>query len=339
MNADYLQVIRYRLQRRFRRLHSTGFGLFHFALQQFWAFLRENSILRGSLDVLDVRALSVKSEVDGLLSGNQSIAFRTEQENVLASYLVVKHCAESQDLRAEQNIGAIYGLPSGKRQLDEWVECFKDIFLEPLYDFLDESLDERALILSLLVRYKRRSEWFEREYLYKIWSEDTQHGEKSLAVDLYKYLFDQGLNFQIEPTSASGEADLVASQIGDEPLIADAKIFCPDRGKGKPYLIGAFNQVYTYTLDFNEPYGFLVIFNTSDVSLHFVLSEKSASAPLVTHNNKTIFFVVIDVYPNNPSASKKGQLRSVEITESDLVNRISGEATQKPSLAAPDQSD
>jgi hypothetical protein len=185
-----------------------------------------------------------------------------------------------------------------------------------------------VLILSLLIRYKRRCEWFERDRLFKTWCLNTQRGEKNLAVDLYGYLFDQGLNFQIEPTSASGEADLVASQIGEEPLIADAKIFCPEKGKGGSYLRAAFNQVYTYTLDFNEPYGFLVIFKTSEDSLHFALPEKAASAPFLTHNNKTIFFVVIDLYPHDLPASKRGQLRSIEITESDLISRISEETAE-----------
>lgn len=327
MNLDYLQVLRYRLQRRFRRVNSTGFAMFHFGLQQFWAFLRENPILSGTLDALEVKAAAIKSQVDGLLVGNQALAFRTEQELVLASYLVVKHCAESNDQQVERNIGAIYGISSGRTKFDELLEFFKDLFLEPLYDFLDESIDERAITLSLLTRYKRRAEWFDRKRLFDIWSQDTQRGEKSLALDLYRYLFDQGLNFQIEPTSASGEADLVASQTGEEPLIADAKIFCPDKGKGKAHLIAAFNQVYTYTLDFNEPYGFLIIFNVSEVPLHFVLSEKSASAPFVTHNNKTIFFIVVDICPDSPPASKKGPLRSVEIAEAELVSRIAEPAS------------
>ena len=105
-------------------------------------------------------------------------------------------------------------------------------------------------------------------------------------------------------------------------MIADAKIFCPERGKGKSYLTAAFNQIYTYTLDFNEPFGFLVIFKTTEDSLHFALPEKSASASFLIHNNKTIFFITIDLFPHNLSASKRGQLRSVEITESDLIDRI-----------------
>jgi hypothetical protein len=334
MNADYLQALRYKLQRRFRRLNSTGFQLFHFGLRQFWTVLQEDPFLRGILDTIDGRCGEIKSEVDKLISGRQPIGFDTEKETVLASYIVVKHCAESSDQRIEERIGGVYGLLSGRTKSDEHLESFKDIFLEPLYEFLDESLDDKALILSLLIRYKRRCEWFERDRLFKTWSENTQRGEKHLALDLYEYLFDQGINFQIEPTSASGEADLVKSQAGEEPLIADAKIFCPEKGKGKSYVAAAFNQLYIYTLDFNEPYGFLIIFKTCEESLHFALPEKAASAPFLTHNNKTVFFVVIDLFPHDLSASKRGQLRSIEITDSDLI-KVSEEPVKEESPSDP----
>jgi hypothetical protein len=322
MNTDYLQTLRYKLQRRFRRLNSTGFELFHFALLQFWGMISKNPTLAGILDSLEAQAVTISAEVEKLLSAHEPIAFDTEHELVLASYLIIKHCVESSDLRVEQNIGGIYGRLRGTTKFDEYVEHFRDNFVEPLYDFLDESLDDKGLILSLLVRYKRRCEWFGRERLFKAWSDDTQRGERRLALDLYEYLFDQGVNFQIEPTSASGEADLVASQVADEPLIADAKIFCPEKGKNKTYLASAFNQIYTYTLDYNEPFGFLIIFKTTEDAVHFALPETTTSVPLLTHNSKTIFFIVIDLFPYSLSASKRGQLRSVEITDSDLIGSI-----------------
>jgi hypothetical protein len=36
MNPDYVQNLRYKLQKRFRRLNAAGWEIFHYALKQFW---------------------------------------------------------------------------------------------------------------------------------------------------------------------------------------------------------------------------------------------------------------------------------------------------------------
>lgn len=326
MNTDYLQTLRYKLQRRVRRLNSMGFQLFHSGLQQLWGFLQNEPLLKGILEILEVESIQVAAEADQLLSAHQAIACATEKENILCCYLVLKHCAESENPRIEESLGHLY---THETMFDSMVERFRDVFVEPFYDYLDEALDERALMLSLLRRYKQRCEWFHRDRLFRLWTEDTQRGEKKLALDLYEYLFDQGIDFHIEPKSASGEADLVSSQTGEQRLVADAKIFDPGRNKGKSYVIRGFNQIYTYTRDYNEPFGFLVIFKTCEDSLHFTLPEKASAAPFLSHNNKTIFFVVVDLYPYENTASQRGPLRSVEISASELVSSIAEGVAEK----------
>jgi hypothetical protein len=44
--------------------------------------------------------------------------------------------------------------------------------------------------------------------------------------------------------------------------------------------------------------------------------------PSFTINNKTIFFVVIDLCDHGASASKRGKLASIDITDKDLVHSI-----------------
>src|SRR6266581_393430 len=79
---------------------------------------------------------------------------------------------------------------------------------------LEDHMNEtRKAIRSI----KHRSEWFYREQLWQLASE-SQKGEKLLALDLYAYLYDQGINFSIEPSSLSGAIDLIAAQHTDDPL-------------------------------------------------------------------------------------------------------------------------
>ena len=155
-----------------------------------------------------------------------------------------------------------------------------------------------------------------------MWENNQQIGEKLLAKNLYEYLYDQGIDFFIEPASISGEVDLISSQNSDDPLLADIKIFNPEKSKDKRYICNGFNQVYTYTLDYNESFGYLVIFNTCETDLRFSLSNQEISTPFVLHNNKTIFLITIDIFPYSKSASKRGVLKTIEITERELINKV-----------------
>ena len=89
----------------------------------------------------------------------------------------------------------------------ECLEKVRDVFLEPFYEYVDEHLDDQQAILYFLHRYKHRCEWFHAEQLRQAVRHDTHKGEKTLALDLYEFLHDQGIDFHIEPHSTSGIPD------------------------------------------------------------------------------------------------------------------------------------
>ena len=152
--------------------------------------------------------------------------------------------------------------------------------------------------------------------------QDTRQGEKHLANSLYSYLHDQGIQFQIEPQSASGRIDLISNQSGKDRLVADAKIFNLEGGQDRGYIIKGFRQVYDYTKDYNESFGYLVIFKTCEQDLSIPTQHQESSFPFITHNNKTIFFVVIDLFDYPESASKRGKLQAYEITPQQFVEAL-----------------
>ena len=100
-----------------------------------------------------------------------------------------------------------------------------------------------------------------------------------MALDLYEYLHDQGIDFHIEPHSTSGIPDFVADQVGKERVIADTKLFWPERSKGKSYIISGFNQAYIYACDYNEPCAYLVIYKMCHEGLNFLVPSTQASFP------------------------------------------------------------
>jgi len=317
MNSHYIQNARYKLQKRVRRLNSSSIQLYQSVLKQFLNFFEHAGILAGIASGLVAKYPQAKDQAIKIVKENQGLLFDNEEEHAAVSYHVLGACAESGTSKAAWTIGRIY---TQKGDAAEALAGFNDQFLEPFYDYVDEHLDDVRAALGLLRRYKHKVEWFNREMLYRLATDDTQHGEKKLAYHLYEYLHDQGIDSFIEPSSASGKPDVIGG--GEEPLIADTKIFAPSSGKGTSYIIKGFHQVYLYTLDFNEPVGFVIIYNLSGDDLKFALTDKAQSTPLVTHNGKTIFFVVIDIFPHETPASKRGQLKCHEITADELVKVI-----------------
>ena len=100
------------------------------------------------------------------------------------------------------------------------------------------------------------------------------------------------------------------------------KYLIPKKGKGKEYIAKGFRQIYTYTLDYNEPLGFLIIYKTCEEDLKLPFANQAQLTPFILHNNKTIFFLVVDIYPYSNSASKRGKLEFIELKEDDLWNVI-----------------
>ncbi len=321
MDNQYLQNIRYNLQKRFSRVSSSKSQIYISALAQFWEFIHKYELFRGILDNLSASSPLDEKEANELLEKSDGSLPHTELEMAAMSYWAIKKIVSDGTDRLIYNIVYHY---SHETDLDENVSFFTDLFVEPLYEFIDEQVDNRGAILALLQKFKQKSEWFNRQQLYQAWESDTIRGEYILTQNLYEFLHDQGIEFYIEPSSASGEIDLISSQEGAERLLADAKIFNPDHSHDKGYLARGFKQLYTYTLDFNEPVGYLIIFNTSGQDLQFAVNGYDQLFPSVTFNHKTIFLILIDIYPHKKTASKRGRIKPHTITEEDLTGLKKG---------------
>ena len=318
MDSDYLQHVRYKLQKRLKRLNTADYHSVHWALLQTWDFLQRNELTKGVLDDLERRSAAHEADADKTLIGSAHVG-TTEAENEGISYWVVKKCALSSKTDVETDVGhSISQAP----KYDDAIEAFRLAYVEPLFDYIDEQLDDRRMTLALLRKYKHRCEWFRRDELRKACNDDTTQGEKTLAYDLYEYLHDQGLQFHIEPQSDSGRVDLVSAQSGKDRLVADTKIFEPGRSLGSAYLVKGFRQIYDYTKDYNEPFGYLVVFKTCEADLSISTPKQESGVPFITHNNKTIFLVIIDICDYPASASKRGKLKAHELTVEQFIEEI-----------------
>ena len=332
MDSDYIQFIRYKLQKRLKRINTAGFESFHWVLLQAWGFLQSTDITKGVLDDLERRSAQCEADADKTLAGTPQVG-SSEEENDGICYWVVKKSVLSPESSVEVSIG--HSL-SGSSAHNDAVEAFRLAYVEPLFDYIDEQIDDKRIVLLLLKKYKHRCEWFRRADLLERCMVDTQKGEKSLAYDLYEYLHDQGVQFHIEPQSASGRIDLVSAQTGKDRLVADVKLFNPGRDQNLAYIAKGFRQVYDYTKDFNEVFGYLVIFKTCADDLSIATEKQESSVPFVTHNNKTIFLLVVDICAYEETASKRGVLKSYDLTPGQLVQALGEtEAEQKETPPQP----
>jgi hypothetical protein len=206
-------------------------------------------------------------------------------------------------------------------ELDEAIHAIRDVAFDGLFEYLDERLDSRNIILALLLKYKQRSEWFRRERLrqYAQNGLEGKKGEHALTIDLHEYLLDQSVEFFIEANSAKGKPDIVLRESDGKYIVVDAKYL---RENDKPSdikskLADGFHQVFQYCDDFNEPAGYLVVFSESRQRLLIDLEEQD-SWRLLRLGGRQIYYVEVSI-ANSPSASKLGRADEVTISKSDLV--------------------
>lgn len=314
MNRDIVRDVRYKLQKRVRRVKRVDIHRIKKPLLHLWDFLCRNSLTRGIIEELDAKIRN--EDLVTIHNNSERIIYLFDEEinNVSYTYSFIK------------NIGTkeVNGdfLRFGKSSGGGNIKYFIDVYLEIFYDYIDEKLDSQSFILSVLKHYKHKCEWFQKEFLYNL-KEDRKSiiKEKNLALHLYEFLYDQGLEFSIEPNSLIGEPDLVAAQNTVDPLIADAKVF-DGNNRNKAYLIKGFNQIYQYILHYNESFGYLIVYKACEEDLNFALPLQSQTTPYITHNNKTIFIITIDIYPHKKPASKRGVLKTYTISEEELITAL-----------------
>jgi len=326
MNPLIIQSIRNKLERRVGYLFNLrSVELFQAHLRHLLAFCESSPFVSTIIQHLISQFPERISVPEIRLGDTKKAEIYSEDETALIGYLTLQEYVQHHNPYSLL-FKVAHSLDVDTKGQAEELELVRQQFLHPFYLYLDEQLTNESVILNLLNRYKHRTEWFSRDDLWGIINEETHNAESKLARNLYLYLYDQGIDFHIEPSSITGKIDLITAQGTDDPLLADAKIFDGDK-RGKSYICKGFGQIYSYTQQYNEPFGYLVIFKTTDRDLHLSFPLQSHHLPAVSYNSKTIFFLVIDIYPHEKPVSKRGPLNAIEITEQDLIHQLEATMT------------
>src|SRR6266851_3948759 len=218
-----------------------------------------------------------------------------------------------------------------KGTLTDWLDTIRDVALDGLYEYLDEQVDSRNALMSVLLKYQHRSEWFRRKRLREVAAnglENEATGERALAIDLQEYVFNQGIEFVIEPVSATGEVDLVLRDSNDRHLILDAKYIQPEAppSEVKRKLSHGFNQVAKYCGDYQEPAGYMIAFNNHAAQIVLPLEEVDGLR-LFKVGNVAVYFVEVAI-SDTPPASKAGKASQIIVSAEELVAEFSESQAQ-----------
>lgn len=326
-----------KFNKRLEQVRQAKHASFQESLREFWDFFDEDPFLTKIRQNAVIQIPNLQDLVQQRMGGS------TATENLSKPYqnaITIELLRTLADFEFGNFRGAVkrcilpreFSFYGNQNDLDNSeIEVFKSIYLNRLANYVETELEttiedelNRSEVFNQLLRYKHRSEWFEYQRLFQIYEketdENTRKAEKMLASDLYAYLYDHGIEFHIEPKSVKGSVDLISAQ-KDNRLLADTKIF-DGKSRGKAYICSGFVQVYSYSKQYNEAVAYLIIYNVSATDLEINLPHDENELAYFEYNGKRFYFIVIDIYPNSIPASKRKNLKSIEINLIDLVNKI-----------------
>lgn len=193
---------------------------------------------------------------------------------------------------------------------------------KPIHNYINIKLEDADELLPILVRYKKRREWFYRDIFFQQYL-DSDRKEDFLDMDLRSFLFDQGIEFPFSTAkSPSGRTDIIANIDSENPLILEVKFIHNEKKYYKKRVIGGITQAYNYADDYFQKRAFVVVFNANESDCKFIIDSEDNFPPFITINGVKIYIISININPDGINASKQGKLKNIKITKDEILNEI-----------------
>lgn len=315
----YTHELRANLQEWKNRLYKTPYNQFGSQLQFFLKRIENEPILMGLIEEASKKfSIDEKYAKKWFEDYVDEILFDYEDEQASCFYHLSKYLIKEVGANQLIYLTFLSGTAYEERKIS-----YIEMLINPVIEFFHDRIDNSNSILYLLEKYKKRVEWFKRKELFEKYKTATKEYEQVLEDDFRLFLFDQGIDYPFStPKSFSGRADLVGLIDTEEPLIAEIKIYDSEKGYRKDRIFSGLSQIVKYTNDYNKDCGYLVVFNIDESEIVFKFSvEQKRFPPRITINNKTYYFVVVNLY-HDFTASKVGKTKTVEINEDELLNEL-----------------
>lgn len=185
-----------------------------------------------------------------------------------------------------------------------------------LAEYLRNTLQDQGVLPLLLRRYKRRTEIFRAELLRQTVLTASGKAEDALAPDLYTFLIDQGLDFEIQPSSAGGYPDLVT--VGhDRGEVLDLKYVSGVAvAQARKQLVNGTRQVLDYCANNSSKVGRLVVYVNAD--LRFNMPQAYGVDAFVL-SGTTVYFYFLDIFDHRKPPSQRPAPTVVAVSEKQLA--------------------
>lgn len=305
------------INQRWEKLANTQNPQLYRHFRRLWEYIRRNEVCNEIIESLLRQYPTAETDSFLIENGNWTY-FDDERRDIAASIkLMDQLTSPNHDYNSLFQIGSTY-VQSRAKSIFYYIGQFYELFLLPVLNYITDNIESGTLIITTLKKFKHRCEWFEKPSLIQAYINDTKNGEKNLQSELYKFLFDQGIPLIMESQSPSGKIDFISSQVGNEKVYAEVKIFHPEKSKDKNYIIKGVHQLISYLNDYNEHVGYLVIFKTGRENLSFDDFPISHYLPCVEINKKIVYILTVDIFEYEKPASKRGKTKTVIITTNDL---------------------
>ncbi len=311
-----------RLIERATRLYESDFEVYDDELRYFLTFLVSDQYIWSVVKTIESEASVDFENWNRTRSDSRTLKFpATELGRAKVCFNIITHCVSQENNWDSLSWAREF---SNKSNFNEMLHEFNQKIIGPFVSFLCDRINDGSIVLYLIERFKLEVEWFKQSELYDAYRNDTSSGERNLELALRASLFNGGIDYPFsQPSSPSGNADVIALVGTADPLVLEVKVFDPARGKRKNNLRQGFHQVLRYANDYNEGIGYLVIFNCSGRPLAISPIENTGQEfpTRITHTGKTFFIVTININPDQASASKENPASRVVVSAAELVGQ------------------
>lgn len=309
--------LRTQLQEWKNRLSKASYSQFDNALKFLFNNFNESqqisSILKELTTQFRYEENELKEKADHIIRGNKLI-FKHHKEQASFNFQFLKYCIRE----IESSILNSYIFERGSETRSRIIGDY----ISPIIDYLHDQLDKSNSVVYLLEKYKKRTEWFSCEKLYSEYRSIDKNYEKVLENDLRLFLFDQGIEYPLSGARVgrNDEVDILANVDTDNPIIIEVKVY--DKEPPKTYGKNRIKEGFEQSLHYAQKYGkdvYLVIFNMNDIDITFDAEDfGSTFPPSEIVGQKTIYFVVVDVFPKESPSRRKNPKKEM-IIKKDLI--------------------
>lgn len=306
-----------KLQTRMQEVMKSDWNRFDITLRHFFERVRKMPPLATILDELNGAVSQECVDHARAAAGNPRATLPEPTDEVERASFFYALCSEVVKSGVSQNIHLMRTLCPGERQAGQMVSSFKEQVFFPLYSYLDERLDDGDLVLSILCRYAALVEWFLQDELRIVCGspkEASAWKEEPLDRHLRRFLVEQGIPYPFsQPDTPEGRADIVIAGT-DQPLPIEVKVF-DGKQRNKTYIEKGVGQAVQYAVDYQTPFGYLVVYNVTPETL--TIGESSGeNVARLSDRNKDVFCVVVQVERLGAPSKRKTKSVSVSIEES-----------------------